>query len=39
MLCYAIFEACLLRWKIIRRNVRTAVKVDPMRCHWTQRGY
>jgi len=22
---YAVFEACLLRWKIIRRNVRTAV--------------
>ena len=23
--CYAVFEADLLRWKIIRRNVCTAV--------------
>jgi len=25
MLCYAIFEADLLRWRIIRRNICTAV--------------
>ncbi|HIA67797.1 TPA: hypothetical protein EYN98_17425 [Candidatus Poribacteria bacterium] len=30
---YVISEAVLLRWKIIRRIVCTAVAIDPMRWH------
>ena len=33
VLRYAVLEACLFRWKIIRRIVCTTVAIDPMRWH------